>query len=77
MIGVVTGSVVPEHYDPLIAKVVALGPTRDAARASLIEALHETVVLGIATNRERLIQILKANRSGPAFLFIIITSSSS
>ena len=42
----------------MIAKINASGPTRDAARTSLIEALRDLVVLGIATNREKLIQIL-------------------
>ena len=56
--GVATGSVVSEHYDPMIAKIIASGPTREAARASLIAAVRDTVVLGIATNREKLIQIL-------------------
>ncbi len=64
--GVATGSVVPEYYDPMIAKIIASGPTRDAARASLLEALRDLVVLGIATNREKLIQILESEqfRSG-------------
>jgi len=64
--GVATGSVVPEHYDPMIAKVIASGPTREAARTSLVEALRDLVVLGIATNRDRLIQILESEpfRSG-------------
>lgn len=58
--GVASGSLVPEYYDPMIAKIIASGPHREAARASLIEALRATVVLGIATNRERLIQILES-----------------
>jgi acetyl/propionyl-CoA carboxylase alpha subunit len=64
--GVATGSVVSEHYDPMIAKIIVCGPTREAARASLIDALRELVVLGIATNREKLIQILESDpfRSG-------------
>ncbi|HQZ16955.1 MAG TPA: biotin carboxylase N-terminal domain-containing protein [Vicinamibacteria bacterium] len=64
--GVATGSVVPEYYDPMIAKIIASGPTRDAARTSLVEALRDLVVLGIATNREKLIQILESEpfRSG-------------
>ena len=64
--GVTTGSVVPEFYDPMIAKIIASGPTREAARTSLITALRDLVVLGIATNRERLIQILDSEpfRSG-------------
>jgi acetyl/propionyl-CoA carboxylase alpha subunit len=60
--GVATGSVVPEHYDPMIVKIIASGPNRDAARSSLIEALRELVVLGIATNRERLIQVLESEQ---------------
>ncbi len=64
--GVASGSVVPEFYDPMIAKIIASGPTREAARTSLLEALRDLVVLGIATNRERLIQILESEpfRSG-------------
>jgi 3-methylcrotonyl-CoA carboxylase alpha subunit len=58
--GVVSGSVVPEYYDPMIAKIIASGPTRSAARLALIDALRHLVVLGIATNRERLIQILES-----------------
>ena len=64
--GVVSGSIVPEYYDPMIAKIIASGPTREAARASLRQALRDLVVLGIATNREKLIQILTSEqfRSG-------------
>ena len=59
-LGVTTGSVVPEFYDPMIGKIIASGPTREAARATLLSALRELVVLGIATNREKLIQILES-----------------
>ena len=58
--GVTTGSVVPEYYDPMIAKIIASGQTREAARHNLIDAVRATCVLGIATNRERLIQILES-----------------
>jgi 3-methylcrotonyl-CoA carboxylase alpha subunit len=60
--GVASGSVVPEYYDPMIGKIIASGPTRSAARLALIEALRDLVVLGIATNRERLIQILESEQ---------------
>jgi 3-methylcrotonyl-CoA carboxylase alpha subunit len=60
--GVVSGSMVPEYYDPMMAKIIASGPTRDAARLALIDALRDLVVLGIATNRERLIQILESDQ---------------
>jgi acetyl/propionyl-CoA carboxylase alpha subunit len=60
--GVATGSLVPEFYDPMIAKIIAIGATRDSARHNLIDALRATCLLGIATNRERLIQILESDQ---------------
>ena len=61
-LGVSTGSVVPEFYDPMIGKIIASGPTREAARATLVSALLELVVLGVSTNREKLIQILRSEQ---------------
>ena len=58
--GIASGSTVPEFYDPMVAKIIASGATRDDARKALIAAVRDTVVLGIATNRERLIQILES-----------------
>jgi acetyl-CoA carboxylase biotin carboxylase subunit len=43
------GYVVPPHYDSLICKVIARGPTRDAAIATMLRALGELVVEGVAT----------------------------
>ncbi|MFB0835179.1 acetyl/propionyl/methylcrotonyl-CoA carboxylase subunit alpha [Arthrobacter halodurans] len=43
---------VSEHYDPMIAKVIAWGADRAEALARLDHALGETVVLGVATNLE-------------------------
>ncbi|MFJ6678327.1 acetyl/propionyl/methylcrotonyl-CoA carboxylase subunit alpha [Microbacterium sp. NPDC091382] len=37
-------------YDPMLAKVIATGATRDEARRRLIAALGDTVVLGFETN---------------------------
>jgi geranyl-CoA carboxylase alpha subunit len=51
-------SVLP-HFDPLMAKVIAHAPTRDAARGKLAEALEDTVALGIETNRAFLIDCLR------------------
>lgn len=44
------GTEVSNFYDPMIAKVIAVGDTRDAAWQALSEGLEETRVDGIATN---------------------------
>jgi acetyl-CoA/propionyl-CoA carboxylase, biotin carboxylase, biotin carboxyl carrier protein len=48
--GVEAGDEVGLRYDPLLAKLVAHGATRDEARAMLEEALAQTVVSGVGTN---------------------------
>ena len=48
--GLAEGQEVSVHYDPLLAKIVASGATRDEARRRLVAALAETVVLGVSTN---------------------------
>ncbi len=45
-----SGQVVSTAYDPMLAKVVASGPDRDAARAALVRALDDTVLLGLPSN---------------------------
>jgi len=47
--GIESGLVVPTEYDPLLAKIVAWGPTRDVAISRLRRALAETVIAGIPT----------------------------
>jgi len=49
--GVDTGTEITSHYDPLLAKIVAHGATRDEARQKLIAALRETTALGVTTNK--------------------------
>jgi geranyl-CoA carboxylase alpha subunit len=56
--GVETGGEVSSHYDPMIAKVIAHGPTRDEARRRLILALSSTAVFGPRTNRDFLLDAL-------------------
>src|SRR5207342_1039264 len=53
--GVEAGSEVSVHYDPLLAKIIAHGPTRAAAGERLVEALRRLGVGGVTTNREFLI----------------------
>ncbi len=48
--GVVQGDFVSPRYDPMIAKVVAHAPTREAALARLRAALEDTLVLGVRSN---------------------------
>ena len=48
--GVREGDPVSERYDPLIAKLIAHGPTRPEALRRLRAALDETLVLGVRTN---------------------------
>jgi geranyl-CoA carboxylase alpha subunit len=57
--GMKDGLVISPFYDPMIAKVIARGATREEARARLIKALRDTVVLGPTTNRHFLIRLLE------------------
>ena len=51
-------------YDPLLAKLIGLGSTREQARQRLLTALADTVVLGIETNRAFVTSVLEH----PAFV---------
>ena len=57
--GVVTGSAVSIHYDPMLAKVVAHGPDRRSAVDSLAGALRRSIVSGMTTNRDLLVAVLE------------------
>ncbi len=48
--GVREGDFVGDRYDPMLAKLIATGPSRSAALAALRSALHATEVLGVRTN---------------------------
>jgi acetyl/propionyl-CoA carboxylase alpha subunit len=60
--GVTEGSEVSVHYDPLLAKLIAWGETRDAARRRALAALRSYPVLGIRTNLALLIALLEHPR---------------
>jgi geranyl-CoA carboxylase alpha subunit len=57
--GIKEGFAISPFYDPMIAKVIAHGATREQARTRLARALRETVVLGPTTNRHFLIRLLE------------------
>jgi len=57
--GISTGQAISAFYDPMVAKVIGSGPTREAARLRLISALKETVLFGTPNNKDFLIQCLK------------------
>jgi acetyl-CoA carboxylase biotin carboxylase subunit len=56
--GVEQGGEVPVHYDPMLAKLIASGESRDAAIARARAALRDFPVLGVRTNIPFLIAIL-------------------
>ncbi|MEL6808726.1 MAG: biotin/lipoyl-containing protein, partial [Pseudomonadota bacterium] len=48
--GVRAGDAISPFYDPMIAKVITFGPTRDVALSRLSQALADTEVAGTVTN---------------------------
>ena len=57
--GICTGQEISPFYDPMVAKIIASGPTREIARLRLIEALKETVLFGTRHNRDFLVACLE------------------
>ncbi|WP_040926481.1 acetyl/propionyl/methylcrotonyl-CoA carboxylase subunit alpha [Saccharomonospora marina] len=62
--GVVDGSVVGVHYDPMLAKVIAWGPDRRSTARMLAGAVARARIHGVGTNRDLLVNVLRH----PAFL---------
>ena len=60
--GVIEGSEVSVHYDPLLAKLIAWGESRDVARRRALAALRSYPILGIRTNTGLLIELLEHRR---------------
>ncbi|MCO5130294.1 MAG: ATP-grasp domain-containing protein [Xanthobacteraceae bacterium] len=58
--GIATGAEVGLHYDSLLAKVIAFGSDRDKAIVQLASALEQLTVLGPATNRAFLRDVLRS-----------------
>ncbi len=57
--GVAAGAEISVHYDPMLAKIIAWGATRDEACRRLARALAETRLHGVVSNRELLVGILR------------------
>jgi len=56
--GVAAGCDISQHYDPMIAKLIAAGPSRTEAVRKLREALNDVTVLGVVSNRAFLLGLL-------------------
>jgi acetyl-CoA carboxylase biotin carboxylase subunit len=59
---VMEGDEIGVYYDPLLAKLIASGETRDVARRRAIAALRQFPLLGIRTNMPLLIELLNHPR---------------
>jgi geranyl-CoA carboxylase alpha subunit len=56
--GVVTGDTISPYYDPLVAKIIALGATRDEALRRLDAALQRTMLFGVRSNLDYVRRVL-------------------
>ena len=57
--GYTEGQVVTPYYDPLLAKIIARGVTREQAIGRLVVALRAFIVRGVSTNATLLLKILQ------------------
>jgi acetyl/propionyl-CoA carboxylase alpha subunit len=62
--GFTEGDTVSVHYDPLVAKLIAHGETREAARQRALAALGNFPILGVRTN----VPLLQALLDHPRFV---------
>jgi acetyl-CoA carboxylase biotin carboxylase subunit len=57
-----SGVEIPYHYDPMLAKVICWGPTREIAIQRMMRALREYVIVGIQANIPFHLQLLADKR---------------
>jgi geranyl-CoA carboxylase alpha subunit len=67
------GGIISPHYDPMIAKLIAHGASRDEACRKLAAALRDTTLFGVVTNKTFLARICEhehflAGKATTAFL---------
>ncbi|MCH9691092.1 MAG: ATP-grasp domain-containing protein [Gammaproteobacteria bacterium] len=60
--GLYQGQTVSTAYDPMLAKLVAYGSTREQAIAKILEALRTFVLLGVKSNTNFLTKVLSHSR---------------
>ena len=53
------GVVISPFYDSMQAKIIAWGEDREVARQRLVAALEDTIVLGVPSNRDYLLSVIK------------------
>lgn len=58
-VGIESGQDISPFYDPMIAKVIAYGETREIARRRLVNGLANTALYGFPNNRDFLIDCLE------------------
>jgi urea carboxylase len=61
-----TGTTVSPFFDPMIAKVIARGDTREEARSRLYDALCETSIKGPMNNLDYLCKVIDCPGAGRA-----------
>ncbi len=64
LVGAARGQRIGSDYDPMIAKLIAHGPTREHARRRLLLGMQHTALLGPTHNKEFLTRLLRH----PAFV---------
>lgn len=58
--GVISGDEVSIYYDPMIAKLIVHGPTREQALELLLKSLRQYMVCGVTTNIDYLIKVTQS-----------------
>jgi len=61
--GIETGTEVTAHYDPLLAKLIVWGETREVAIARMTRALRELMIVGVPTSQPFHLRVMEE----PAF----------
>ncbi|MBL4833323.1 MAG: acetyl/propionyl/methylcrotonyl-CoA carboxylase subunit alpha [Pseudomonas sp.] len=57
--GMREGQQITAFYDPMLAKLIAHGSSREQARSRLIKALEDSVLLGVKANQHFLLNLLR------------------